>query len=117
MSSVRAAILHTYDAPPRHGEFAEPQATEAHAVVDVVAAGVNHVDLLKASGRFYTGPPPLPSVVGSDGVGRLPDGRRVFFDSIVAPYGSMAERPRSRRRADRRPRRHRGRRRGRLRER
>jgi NADPH2:quinone reductase len=89
---VRAAILHAYDEPPRHGEFAEPDAREDHHVVDVAAAGVNHVDLLKASGRFYTGPPPLPSVVGSDGVGRLPDGRRVYFDSIVAPYGSMAER-------------------------
>ena len=26
------------------------------------------------------GPPPLPSVVGTDGVGRLGDGRRVYFD-------------------------------------
>jgi NADPH:quinone reductase-like Zn-dependent oxidoreductase len=31
-------------------------------------------------------------VVGTDGVGLLPDGRRVFFDVTVAPYGSMAER-------------------------
>jgi NADPH2:quinone reductase len=58
----------------------------------VAAAGVNHLDLLKGSGRFYTGPPPLPSVVGSDGVGRLSDGRRVFFDTTAAPHGAMAER-------------------------
>jgi NADPH2:quinone reductase len=90
---VKAAVLHAHDTPPRHGDFAEPEATsDAHAVVEVAAAGLNHVDLMKASGRFYTGPPPLPSVVGSDGVGRLADGRRVFFDSIVAPYGAMAER-------------------------
>ena len=38
------------------------------------------------------GPPPLPSVVGTDGVGRLADGRRVYFDEAVAPFGSMAER-------------------------
>jgi NADPH2:quinone reductase len=38
------------------------------------------------------GPPPLPSVVGTDGVGRLDDGRRVYFDGTVAPYGSMCER-------------------------
>jgi NADPH2:quinone reductase len=61
-------------------------------VVEVDAAGVNHLDLAKASGRFYTGPPPLPSVVGSDGVGRLADGRRVFFDAVAPPFGSMAER-------------------------
>ena len=89
---MKAAVLHAYDAPPRYGDFAEPEAHGTHAVVEVAAAGVNHVDLLKASGRFYTGPPPIPSVVGSDGVGRLADGRRVFFDSIVAPYGSIAER-------------------------
>ncbi len=89
---MRAAILHAYDAPPRHGEFAEPEGGDEHAVVEVAAAGLNHVDLLKASGRFYTGAPPIPSVVGSDGVGRLADGRRVFFDSLVAPYGAMAER-------------------------
>jgi NADPH2:quinone reductase len=38
------------------------------------------------------GPPPLPSAVGTDGVGRLADGRRVYFDMTVAPFGSMAER-------------------------
>ena len=31
-------------------------------------------------------------MVGSDGVGRLADGRRVFFDATVAPHGAMAER-------------------------
>ena len=29
--------------------------------------------------------PPVPCVVGTDGVGLLPDGRRVFFDVTVAP--------------------------------
>jgi NADPH:quinone reductase-like Zn-dependent oxidoreductase len=89
---VRAAVLHTYGASPECGEFDEPSASIGQVVVDVEAAGVNHLDLLKASGTHFSGPPPLPSVVGSDGVGRLPDGRRVFFDAVVAPYGSMAER-------------------------
>jgi NADPH2:quinone reductase len=88
---MNAAVLHEHGAPPVFGGFEAPQAGAGQVVVDVEAAGVNHVDLLKASGRFYTGPPPLPSVVGSDGVGRLADGRRVFFDDIVAPFGSMAE--------------------------
>jgi NADPH:quinone reductase-like Zn-dependent oxidoreductase len=89
---MRAAVLHTYGAPPECGEFDEPHALNGNVVVDVEAAGVNHLDLLKASGTHFSGPPPLPSVIGSDGVGRLPDGRRVFFDAVVAPYGSMAER-------------------------
>jgi NADPH:quinone reductase-like Zn-dependent oxidoreductase len=89
---MKAAVLHKLGGPPQCGEFDEPRPSDGHVVVEVEAAGVNHLDLAKASGTFYTGPPPVPSVVGSDGVGRLRDGRRVFFDSVVAPFGSMAER-------------------------
>jgi NADPH:quinone reductase-like Zn-dependent oxidoreductase len=89
---VRAAVLHEHGEAPRADEFDEPREGNGHLVADVAAAGLNHLDILKASGGFYTGPPPLPSVVGSDGVGRLADGRRVFFDSTEAPHGAMAER-------------------------
>jgi NADPH:quinone reductase-like Zn-dependent oxidoreductase len=88
---MRACVLHEYGRP-RAGPFREPEAGDGVRVVEVAAAPVNHLDLAKASGRFYTGPPPLPSVVGSDGVGRLADGRRVYFDETVAPFGALAER-------------------------
>src|SRR5215210_8367276 len=90
--NMRAAVLHAHGEAPRLDDFDDPVAADGHVAVEVAAAGVNHLDLLKASGGFYTGPPPLPSVVGSDGVGRLADGRRVFFDDTVAPHGAMAER-------------------------
>jgi NADPH2:quinone reductase len=89
---LRAAVLHEHGATPRVGDFDDPPETSGCAIVEVAAAGLHHLDLLKATGKFYMGPPPLPSVVGTDGVGRLPDGRRVYFDTTVAPYGSMAER-------------------------
>jgi NADPH2:quinone reductase len=89
---LRAAVLHEHGATPRVVDFDDPQETSGCALVDVAAAGLHHLDLHKATGTFYTGPPPLPSVVGTDGVGRLADGRRVYFDATVAPYGSMAER-------------------------
>ena len=89
---MKAAVLHQHGEPPRLDEFEDPVEGNGRLVAEVAAAGVNHLDLLKASGRFYTGPPPLPSVVGSDGVGRLADGRRVFFDSTAEPHGAMAER-------------------------
>jgi NADPH:quinone reductase-like Zn-dependent oxidoreductase len=89
---MKAAVLHEHGAAPRLDDFEDPVPSDGHAVAEVGAAGINHLDLLKASGGFYTGPPPLPSVVGSDGVGRLADGRRVFFDATVAPHGAMAER-------------------------
>ena len=89
---MRAAVLHEHGAAPRCDEFPDPEPGPGEVVVDVAAAGLHHLDLLKASGTFYMGPPPLPSVVGTDGVGRLAGGRYVFFDVTVAPYGSMAER-------------------------
>ena len=88
---MKAAVLHEHGEPPRLDDFDEPVEDDCHVLAHVTAAGINHLDLLKASGRFYTGPPPLPSVVGSDGVARLDDGRRVFFDTTAGPYGSMAE--------------------------
>jgi NADPH:quinone reductase-like Zn-dependent oxidoreductase len=89
---VKAAVLHEYGATPRFGDFAEPSASPGSVVVEMGAAALHHLDLHKATGTFYVGPPPLPSVVGTDGVGGLDDGRRVYFDATVAPYGSMAER-------------------------
>lgn len=87
---MRAAVLTSFGAPDA-SEFEDPTAANGATVVTVLAAAINHVDLAKASGIFYTGPPVLPSVVGTDGVGRCEDGRLVYFDSTVLPYGSMAE--------------------------
>ena len=89
---MRAAVLHEHGGTPRVNEFPDPGDAQGCAEVRVAAAGLHHLDIYKASGSYYTGPPPLPSVVGTDGVGRLEDGRRVFFDTTVEPYGSMAER-------------------------
>ncbi len=87
---MRAAVLHEYGVPSA-GEFEEPSPGADQALVDVLAAGVNPVDLSICAGRFYAGKPPLPSVAGREGVGML-DGRRVYFDAPIAPFGSMAER-------------------------
>jgi NADPH:quinone reductase-like Zn-dependent oxidoreductase len=87
---MRAAVLHEYGVP-RAGEFDEPAGGPGRAVVEVLAAGVNPVDVAICAGRFYAGRPPLPSVAGREGVGLL-DGRRVYFDAPLAPFGSMAER-------------------------
>lgn len=88
---MRAAVLHEYGVPSP-GEFQEPSAGGPdQAVVDVLAAGLNPVDVAICAGRFYAGRPPLPSVAGREGVGLL-DGKRVYFDAPIPPFGSMAER-------------------------
>jgi NADPH2:quinone reductase len=83
---MRAAILREYGATPEVGEWQEP---EGDLVVDVVAAGLNPIDLRMASGTLAARRTELPSVVGSEGIGRTDDGRRVYFD---ASSGSFAER-------------------------
>jgi NADPH:quinone reductase-like Zn-dependent oxidoreductase len=87
---MRAAVLREYGVPSP-GEFEEPAAADGQAVVEVLAAGLNPVDVAICAGRFYAGKPPLPSVAGREGVGTL-DGERVYFDAPIAPFGSMAER-------------------------
>ena len=89
---MRAAILREYGTTPELGDFYEPEAAEGRVVGEVLAAGLNPVDLRRASGTFYGGNPPLPSVAASEGVARLTDGRRVYFDPPVAPHGALAER-------------------------
>jgi NADPH2:quinone reductase len=87
---MRAAVLREYGTPV-YGQFAEPVAADNQLVVEVAAAGVNPFDVLLSSGRFVV-KPHLPCVVGSDGVGHLRDGRRVYFESTLAPFGAAAER-------------------------
>jgi NADPH:quinone reductase-like Zn-dependent oxidoreductase len=87
---MRAAVLHEYGVPVAD-DFDEPSAGPDQAVLDVLAAGLNPVDVAICAGRFYGGRPPLPSVAGREGVGVL-DGTRVYFDAPLAPFGSMAER-------------------------
>ncbi len=87
---MRAAVLREYGVP-QAGEFQEPAAGPDQAVLDVLAAGLNPVDVSICAGRFYAGRPPLPCVAGREGVGML-DGARVYFDGPIPPFGSMAER-------------------------
>jgi NADPH:quinone reductase-like Zn-dependent oxidoreductase len=89
---VRAAILREYGAPPEPGEFRDPQPGDGQELVEVLAAGLNPVDISIASGTFYGGRPELPCVAGREGVGRRADGERVYFDGPAPPFGSFAQR-------------------------
>jgi len=90
---MRAAILREYDATPELGEFDDPQADGGTVAADVLAAGLNPVDIRKAAGVFPLAPkPPLPSVAGWEGIARLEDGSRVYFVDPPPPQGALAER-------------------------
>ncbi len=88
---MRAAVVHSFDHPPRYGSFAEPAAGTDEAVVQVSAAALSPLVKAQAGGRHYSSEAAFPFIPGVDGVGRLADGSRVYFAFPPRPYGAMAE--------------------------
>ena len=91
---MHAAVLHTIGTVPRYEEFPEPVIVnkDSEVIVHVHAASLKPVDKQLASGSHYASGSELPRVCGSDGVGRLDDGQRVFFGGPRPPHGAMAQR-------------------------
>lgn len=88
---MKAAVVESFDRPPRYAEFADPVAGEGEVLVEVKAAGLHPIVKGLASGSHYGSVGELPLVPGVDGVGRLADGRRVYFGATRPPYGTFAE--------------------------
>ena len=85
---MHAAVLHTIGAMPRFEEFPEPIIggdKDGEVIVHVHAASLKPVDKQLASGSHYASRGELPRVCGSDGVGHLDDGQRIFFRSPTGP--------------------------------
>jgi NADPH:quinone reductase-like Zn-dependent oxidoreductase len=89
---MKAAVLHTLGQPPRCEPFPDPAPGAGEVLVEVRAAALKPVDKQMASGEHYAGYRNLPAVCGTDVVGVLEDGTRVFFGMPRAPYGAMAQR-------------------------
>jgi NADPH:quinone reductase-like Zn-dependent oxidoreductase len=89
---MKAAVVHSFDAPPRYQDFELPPASAPDdVVVDVLAAGLHPRVRSGASGAHYTSDHVLPMIPGVDAVGRLPDGKLVYCVVHDVPYGTMAE--------------------------
>jgi len=89
---LKAAVVLGAGQSPLFGDMSEPLPSAGESRVAVTAAAISHVVKSRASGTHYSSSQQFPFVVGIDGVGRLDDGRRVYFVLPRAPYGSMAER-------------------------
>ena len=87
--TMRAAVLYQPGTIPTFTDFKEPLADDGHEVLEVLLAGLNPVDLYIAAGMY--GELSVPCVVGLEGIARLADGGRVYFNGPPKPYGSMAE--------------------------
>jgi NADPH:quinone reductase-like Zn-dependent oxidoreductase len=87
-----AAVVNSFDAPPRYTTFADPVAGEGEKLVTVSAAGLHPIVKGLAKGTHYGSSGELPFIAGIDGVGKLEDGTRVFFGIARSPFGTFAER-------------------------
>lgn len=86
---MRAAIIAERGANPVIGDFPEPTPQDGAVLIDVDTAGLGGWDVL---GAYRLGVQ-YPCVIRGEGVGRAPDGRRVYFgERSVLPFGAWAER-------------------------
>ena len=89
---MRAAILHAHGAVPEVGAFDDPAPADGAEVVDVLAAGMNPIDIRIATGTFPLERYEPPYVAGKEGVGRRADGSLVYFEYSRDRFGAFAER-------------------------
>jgi NADPH:quinone reductase-like Zn-dependent oxidoreductase len=89
---MNAAVVDSFDRPPRYTTFTDPQPVGDEVLITVRAAGLHPIVKALAKGAHYGSTGQLPLIPGVDGVGRTPDGARVLFGSARPPYGTFAER-------------------------
>lgn len=87
---MRAFVLREYGSTPSVEEVTEPVAGPGQVAVDVLAAGLNPVDVAIAAGELGT-TDPVPRVLGNEAVVLL-DGRPAYAHRTDPRSGSFAER-------------------------
>lgn len=89
---MHAAVVNSFDTPPRYQEFPTPVPAGPHEIlVDVLAAGLHPRVRSQADGSHYTSTDELPLIPGIDGVGRGADGALRYFVLPDTTLGAMAE--------------------------
>jgi NADPH:quinone reductase len=89
---VRAAVVTELGRAPELTDRPEPA---GESLYEISAVSLNPIDVNVGAGRYFAGHPELPYVPGCEGVGRAPDGTRVYLfgDGLgVARDGLLAER-------------------------
>jgi NADPH:quinone reductase-like Zn-dependent oxidoreductase len=91
MPKMNAAVVTSFAEPPHYRPFDVPEPSGTGLLADVLAAGLHPRVRSGAAGRHYTSSGTLPMIPGVDGVGRLPDGRVVYFAADDDVLGTMAD--------------------------
>ena len=98
---MKAVVVTELGKPPVLRDVPESERADGEALLEILAAPINPVDLGVASGRFFGGSPPLPYVAGAEAVGRVleseahPEGTVVWTGMHglgISRNGVMAER-------------------------
>ena len=92
MAQMNAAVVTSFDEPPHYQQIELPQPTTPdEMLVDILAVGLHPRTRSGAAGAHYTSTGTLPMVPGIDGVGRRPDGKRIYFVARDDVIGTMAD--------------------------
>lgn len=92
MTTMNAAVVTSFDHPPRYQLIETPQpATPAEMRIEVLAVGLHPRVRSGAAGAHYTSTRRLPMIPGIDGVGRRPDGTPIYFVADDHNAGTMAD--------------------------
>jgi NADPH2:quinone reductase len=92
---MRAAVVREIGNLPEAGEVPDPEASDGREPLEVIAAGLNPIDIAVSAGRYFGGHPELPYVPGAEGVARLSDGTLGYLhgDGLgTTRNGTFAER-------------------------
>jgi NADPH2:quinone reductase len=80
---VKALVVSKLGRPPELREVPEPTPGPGEALIEVLAAPLNPVDINVASGRFFAGSPPVPYVAGAEAVGRVVESSTLAAGTVV----------------------------------
>lgn len=86
---MRAARMLERNGTPVLQDVPEIDVPKGACRIEVLAAGLQRGDLMRAQGTYKV--PALPYTIGGEGVGRLPDGRRVYFGHSIPESGAVCE--------------------------
>jgi len=89
---MKAAVVWEAGKAPVYSEYEEPIPRGDEVCVHVTASALTNFTKLRAAGKHFSFGAQPPFIVGIDGMGRLEDGRRVYFLFPRVPFGGMAER-------------------------
>src|SRR4029078_8793480 len=92
---LKPAVLRSLGKPPRFEEFPDPKPGQGEVIVHIKAASLKNIDKMMANGSHYDSHRELPVVCGTDGVGILDDGTRVFCGGSRPPPGLVGRRTRA----------------------